>query len=79
MVTLVDRRRLWEAGEKRIHLELPLGNDMFLVVCSRDDGSGEFMLLRYFTVGDGWEVSVDFGTASLDQMFEWLQKYCGRR
>lgn len=77
MVTLADRRCLWEAGKSRVRLELPLGDDMFLVVRSPADESGEFILLRYFTVGDNWEVSADSGTASLDQMFEWLQKCSG--
>ena len=71
-MTLEECRNHWEKGLNPIFLQHTQDNYTVLVILSC--GEKIYDCHRYFTLGGGWECSVDFRNAGLPVVFEWLIK-----
>jgi hypothetical protein len=73
---LEECRKNWEKGLTQ-KMALFCGPDKLIVVLKSGKRDG-FRCHRYFTIGDNWDVSVDFGNASFEEVLRWIEREADR-
>lgn len=77
-MNLNEKRKGWEAGEKNIVVKgfWSVKDQVWITFMKQvDDGKFYYTLLRYFKIGNGWEVSVDVHSVTADEFIEKMGDY----
>jgi hypothetical protein len=80
-MTLEEKRATWENKSEVVtvidHSKNPTKGN-FLVVTKDSYNENRYRCLRYFSIGDSWEVSVDGDSVELPAVWRWLENPSAR-
>ena len=75
---LNEKRKGWEAADKHTVIGgfWSVKDQVWITFLKEiDDGVSYYTLLRYFKIGDGWEVSMDVNSAKADEFIGKIGDY----